>query len=325
MALTKGLNTTVFDTDKDRYPKHFVNFDVGVEVEMEGAVEPLSHVLNDNKWWISKTDSSLRDGIEYVLHRPVKLSEFPECVDELSRGFALMKPKTSIRTSTHVHVNVLNKKIFEVYQAAFFYYLIEELLVLSQPKERIGNLFCLRMSDATVVSWTLEKSLKNRKYFRAFANEDYYKYSALNLSTVSMLGTLEFRMFQAMMPDQLTKWVNLCYEIVQNGSVHHPTSMLDMYDDFPVKKFLGLMLPESSWFYKDKSEEYLNQCLRINYDRLRDLSRTFGKQTYQVPKHMWNDDLENVPLSPQAQFEALYNNTYATVLVDEPDEPESFW
>lgn len=266
-----------------------IKTDVGIEVELEGSVAPFDE-FGDPVFWKSKTDTSLRDGFEFILGQPVSLKNLPAALDEFDRYISKMKPKSSIRTSTHIHVNVLGNTIQEVYQAALGYYLVEELLVQAQPKERVGNLFCLRMSDSRAVAFYLERSLTEGNYFHAF-NEERFKYSALNLCTVNRFGSLEFRIFPAMWTKaELLQWSMVCTELIRNASKMPIKSLLDAYDDMSVKDFLAMLMPSGKWLWKNKTDDYLNSCLRTNYDQLRDLQDKLVEPKLVLPQEYWTGD-----------------------------------
>ncbi len=291
MALRNTLDTPILNSRAwHPWVSEYKDRHVGIELELEGDLAPIEAAINPS-FWGSKPDGSLRDGMEFVLAAPIKLEHLDDACAELNKALKKMRPKTSIRTSTHVHVNILDLTIRQVYQAAAGYYLLEELLIGTQPKERRGNLFCLRMSDADSVSIFLKKSLQTGRFFQMY-NEDHHKYSALNLCTVNRFGSLEFRIFEAMMPDDFKKWVIACHELIRNSAKLDVKTLLDMYDDLPVKTFLKNLMPKSSFIWEGKSDDYLNECLRTNYDKLRDLARQMVQPTFTTPREFWNEDTE---------------------------------
>jgi hypothetical protein len=327
LASKNSLDTKILDLRNGLFAGS-LGSDIGVELELEGTLLPLDAILPRVLYWMTKPDGSLRDGFEFVLKHPVSLNELPAALAELKKGLASMGPKTSIRTSTHFHVNVLRQTVRETYQSTFFYYLLEELLVATQPKDRHGNLFCLLMSNSTYINWCLERSLVSGKYFNYFS-EDQHKYSAFNLCTVNRFGSLEFRLFAAMTDvAEIWKWGQTVVEIVRNGAKYHPRELLRMYDDLPVKDFLKELLPKSEWLYKDKSSDYLNSCLHRNYDRLVELARIFGGEQYTVPKSLWDDDAEQ-PSKNMLAVETTMGGVYDDIEVgddyyDPPDPPDEY-
>lgn len=327
MSSTKPtLDLTVLESKMwTNHTKAIANTDFGVEVELEGMVLNIFEVITSPVYWVSKHDGSLKNGFEYVMSGPQPIESLDQVMAEFSTAMKKMDPHTSIRTSVHVHINVLKQTLRQVYQSAFFWYLIEELVLRTQPKERLGNLFCLRMSDASTIPYFLERSLA-KSQFAAFNNEDHFKYSALNLVTVNRLGTLEFRVFQATWKkSELMKYVMLCHDIVRNGAKYGLRELLDMYDAMPVKKFLQKMLPGHEWIYGEYSSEYINQLLQTNYDRLRDLVVPFERpETIVMPKILWVDDTDTG--ETMAQLVSLKNNGIDPDTIDEVSEegPDDF-
>src|SRR5690606_25615934 len=130
--------------------------DIGLEIEVEGSLKAIADVHAQPKYWTSKQEGSLRGGVEYVLYSPVPMKELPDALDEIGKVFEQCpKIVRSIRCSTHMHVNVSDLTIQQIYNVIGYYYLIEDILVNTQGPVRKGNLFCLRMSDAEFLAEAL--------------------------------------------------------------------------------------------------------------------------------------------------------------------------
>lgn len=277
--------------------KKRVTGDIGIENELEG-IGPAGEImpLNNSKFWTDKVDDSLRSGTEFVLVKPVSIFHLSEAIEEFFRIIRNYNPRTSIRTSTHIHVNVQTKTVREVYNIIIAYYLIEELLIMTQPKERIGNLFCLRMKDSNAIFQFLKQSLvPEYEYFFSFFREENHKYSALNLCPVLQLGSLEFRFLAAILSEkEMLRWSVLFYELVSVASKIDMTKLLDLYDTIPVKQFLRQLLPSSPWVYEGYTSGALNELLHTNYDSLRELARYYSKHhgNYHPAPNYWDDDEE---------------------------------
>jgi len=69
--------------------------------------------------------------------------------------------------------------------------MFEDVMMDWAGKERVGNLFCLRVRDAEGITGVLENAIKNNT-LKNF-NTDAIRYSSLNLKSLHQYGSLEFR------------------------------------------------------------------------------------------------------------------------------------
>lgn len=284
---------------------------IGIEIELEGKVSP----INMTSYWCTKPDGSLKNGIEFVMNEPVPMALLPTALESFKASLALykMKPETSIRTSTHIHVNVLEYSFRQVYHAVCAYYLLEEILVGTQGKDRIGNLFCLRMKDSNAIPWLIRDALDSGpdQTFR----EDFAKYGALNLCTLLKYGSLEFRFLEAYTDTKkLEFWSRVLDELVTEGSKYHPTKLLAEYDALPVRTFIHKLLPETGrellLLSPAKTSDALNSALHTNYDSLKSIARWLDRSDdYQCPRVYWTDDYDAEQYS--SPYDALYAPMFA--------------
>ena len=228
---TRVLDTRVSEWSRKRGP----GGEIGVEVELEGTLHTGDLA---NRFWIVKPEGSLREGYEYVLAKPTKLSELIAVGKEFDGMMEKSRPKKTIRCSTHIHVNVNNKTIRQLYNIIGYYYLVEELLVRTQGPVRTGNLFCLRMSDAEDIGDQLVYSAEEH-HITCF-NQSNNKYGALNLAAPIKFGSLEFRFLLPMTSwKEIDFWVGLLHQMVntaENLSIRDAVRFVET--DSP-KKFLS--------------------------------------------------------------------------------------
>ena len=162
---------------------------IGLEVEVEGRGLPHGGL----HLWNVEGDGSLRNGLEYVLKRPLGLAGIDKALAQLSE--ALARPRTEVkqsaRTSVHVHINVQRLTKKELYNFITAYLVIEDVLTRFCGVEREGNLFCLRARDAEHMMDVLVEAVR-RKDMSHLSN-DNHRYAALNLCALSRFGSLEFR------------------------------------------------------------------------------------------------------------------------------------
>ena len=225
MSMSKVYDTTIRELRKDfaRTPLG----DIGIEIEAEGphgGANPASKWQHNRiqanrnpKYWITKEDHSLRNGVEYVTTTAVPLSELDACLAEFAEFSKDTKYRTeSIRTSVHYHINVGDLTLNQVLAAIVGYWLLETPLVGTQPAYRIGNLHCLRVSDADFLVNDLCSALEKEAVplVEGFLG-DNVKYAALNLNTVYRFGSLEFR-FNAGSTDikEIGEWARFFHTMV---------------------------------------------------------------------------------------------------------------
>lgn len=170
-------------------PHKFKEGLLGVEVEVEG--NNLPHLNND---WRTERDHSLRgESNEYVMREPRSLEDTHTCLQNLEKALKDNKAtfNNSVRAGVHVHVNVQDLDIVEMYNMMTIYYIVEEILVNYCGCTREGNLFCLRATDAEYQIDVVEKAISSKSLKPM--SDDTIRYSALNLCSLAKYGSLEFR------------------------------------------------------------------------------------------------------------------------------------
>lgn len=155
-------------------------FIAGIECEIESVKE-----VNFMTGFHKTQDGSLRNnGLEFIskpMNKDVLLTHF----EQLHAGLKLGEDPFSVRTSTHVHVNVASLDVNAAKQMLLFYALFEEFFFMMVKPERRENIHCVPLTETYMPSMygkPLETLVKN-----------WHKYTALNLKRISDLGTMEFR------------------------------------------------------------------------------------------------------------------------------------
>lgn len=195
---------------------------LGVEVELEGIhVTGVSEVCPLLE---STTDYSLRgdDAGEILFAFPLKGND----VDIALRGiesFVMrekVRPIISSRTSTHVHVDMRDADNEFMRNFIAVYLSVERVLFQHCGKEREDNIFCVPMYKSntivrdlsTALSTTDEDSFKDA--LSRFGEDT--RYAALNIHSLWMHGTLEFRHLKGTYEyAKLIEWVNIILSIKQ--------------------------------------------------------------------------------------------------------------
>lgn len=263
--------------------------DVGIELELEGSLK-----YPDDPYWVYKEEGSLRGGGEYILKKPVTLKALPDALGLLDKILSLGKPEISLRCSTHIHVNVSELSARQIWQFLLVYYLLEPLLMRTQPKKRWGNLFCLTMEYAEAVFIDLERDIKTSPVpFRSFTR-DRNRYAALNLVAIGKFSSVEFRFLDAMVKvDQILLWSKTLHHLVQTGASTTPQTLMKMYDELTPQEFVSHFLGTGAdlVFRVSSNPNNLNSLIHTNYDYVSELASMLANQKFEMPRHMWVEDL----------------------------------
>lgn len=163
---------------------------VGIEIEVEGVNLPAPPRL-----WRRDEDGSLRgiESAEYVFKRPLTLAEAKTALDQLEKAYVDNESiiDDTVRAGVHVHVNVQDLSIVELYNMMTVYLILENVLIKYCGEGREGNLFCLRAMDAPYILTQLKRAARERR-FRRLVDDDL-RYSSMNVKALGQYGSLEFR------------------------------------------------------------------------------------------------------------------------------------
>lgn len=267
--------------------------DVGVEIELEGKL-----TFPQDSFWTYKEEGSLRGGGEYVLAKPVSMNILPDALEILQKTLDSGKPKNSIRCSTHVHVNVSDLTTRQIWQFLLAYYLLEPLLMRTQPKKRWGNLFSLTMEYAESIYLDLMYDIRSEKPPFGTFNRDRNRYAALNLVAIHKFQSVEFRFLDAMTDTKLVHaWCKMFRQLVTRGSQISPLQLLKMYDELTPQEFVSHFLGEGSemvFTHVARRAQDLNGLIHMNYDYVFEMAHTVVNQKFEMPRSHWVDDLAEV-------------------------------
>lgn len=190
---------------------------VGLEVETE-SMENYSLPRDILRYWNTAPDGSLRqNGVEYTFLQPYTQGS-PEYIAALNAFDALSKTVKFLEssyTSVHVHLNMLDKELVQVFNFIALYYIFEELLTEYCGKQRNGNLFCLKSSNAEFHHWTVKSlvsSISLGEGHRAVTrlHNENLKYSGLNIVPLRTFGSLEVRTHPGTTNiEKIDRWVSI--------------------------------------------------------------------------------------------------------------------
>jgi hypothetical protein len=202
--------------------------EVGIEVEVEG--HSLPHAIPS--YWHAKKDGSLRgaDNCEYVLKQPCQRKSVLKFLQYLEAQLVKSKAKVdeSKRTSVHVHVNMNTKSLVDCYTLVVLYYLFEDAMTRIAGDSRVGNLFCLRASDAEYIVDVLAKSARGRKFN---LNPEQLRYTSVNVCAIQTFNSIEFRALRGTTdPHVISEWVELLLSLKDAASKY--TDPAELMGDF---------------------------------------------------------------------------------------------
>lgn len=223
---------------QDRFFKFLkkIEGEVGIEIEVEGEHIPKIN----NEIWRTEEDGSLKsiENCEYVLNNPVKRYEIDKVIKNLTD---IWKDNNTViheshRAGIHVHINVRDLTLDEVIAFALSYYIVEDILIDFCGEDRVGNLFCLRSSDAEWVLIHLKHCLETDKIKEL--KTDAIRYSSLNYKALLQYGSLEFRgMRSTRKLLYLKKWVKLLLALKDYSIGKNPKDIIFEYSIKGAKGF----------------------------------------------------------------------------------------
>lgn len=188
-----------------------VKGDVGVEIEVEGDCLP-----DIIPYWDVHGDGSLRaeEAFEYVLPRPVGINTLKTRLATLKEAFEDCESDfhESYRAGVHVHINVQDLTVKELFNFIIINLVVEELLLTFCASHRVGNHFCLPSSQADYMPNLLWKCAEEKDL--AVLHTDDIRYSAMNLKPIITYGSIEFRAHESTYDfDKIHKWASILLQI----------------------------------------------------------------------------------------------------------------
>lgn len=239
---------------------------VGIEIEMEGSIR-----VGDSSptGWSVKTDGSLRGASarEFVLRTPTSVDKACAKVDSLYNSLKSTGSRIadSMRAGVHVHLNFGENTLRELYTFVAAYYCLEASMSKSFGEDRVGNLFCRRMADASAINENLVRAVSDRSLV---AVNDNFKYSALNLAALSRYGSLESRILQTpTTPEAITRWVKTLVTFKRNvlNNFKDPTEVADAISAGGYDNFAEICLGKYAKDFDITEDEVMESVRLIQY------------------------------------------------------------
>lgn len=188
---------------------------IGLEVEVEdtglggGNYDCLPNIK-------CVSDNSLRNnGAEFIFEAPVFGEDLKDSINNLSDTIEGLPHQATFgfRTSTHVHLDVRDLTPKEVVKIIFMYSILEPLFYQIDNAERWNSPFAQPLSVSLFnpdFMKAIKKAMRSTNLNTHLITTSDDRYYALNLSSISKFGSLEFRMFNATKSkSELKKLINL--------------------------------------------------------------------------------------------------------------------
>jgi hypothetical protein len=219
---------------------------IGLEIEVEG-----SNFFTATKYWRSEHDGSLNNGMEYVFREPLDIPLVKKALTYFDYRAKICESKlvSSVRTGVHVHLNVQDLSMLELFNLITLYVLFEEVLTAYCGDSRDGNLFCLRCRDAESLVWAISQSIKTQDFSNL--NHDNIRYSSLNLMSLWAYGSLEFRAMQTPEASKIYggvfEWVNIVAKLKEACKLFKdPIGVIENFSGEDNLDFLSMVFGDMS-------------------------------------------------------------------------------
>lgn len=187
--------------------------DIGIEIELEADNLPPSEAVGPI--WRKEADASLRgESGEFVLDRPLPYAGLDKAFRKLDKAFRDhgTRVRPTYRAGIHVHINVQDLTPVQLVTFISSYFMLEEVLLRFCDSSRLGNHFCLRMSDASfsldaIVDFIMREDI-------ALLNNEDLRYASLNLTSLFRYGSIEFRALESTLDyDKIKVWAGVLYRL----------------------------------------------------------------------------------------------------------------
>ena len=226
--------------------RKLITGDIGLELEIEPKEGKTLPIINNTVWMTVNEDSLRYGGKEYITTQPLLHDgNYLKNIDKLTKNFNPSEVNVdTFRTSTHVHLNMTQKQMVQVWTIVVAYWLIENLLFKYCGEDREGNHFCLRLKDAEGVINVLNRALNYENPFMDFNNN--IRYGGLNLNALYKFGSLEFRGMRGTINcREIECWSTALYEMSELAIsfFKNPQELMDFYYNNGIDPLIDLLFP----------------------------------------------------------------------------------
>lgn len=239
----------------------------GIEVEAEGLTVGMAVGIRWStqfkKYWSFHEDGSLRNGIEFV-SVPLLPEQVPEAIEVMWPSVVPGRAIPSGRTGIHIHASCFGLDTDDVLRIARHYALLEPVLFNIAGADREENIFCIpwyRGDDEPrrVFSTLANEAGSNKHKTAMFLNNrpTTCKYSALNISPLCNLGTIEFRHAPTYADGALMqRWFNAVRSV--RNTYARKEDPLTVYREQGMARLVEDVL--GTWALRFLDEEFVAEC-----------------------------------------------------------------
>lgn len=227
---------------------------MGVEIELEASPNS-GFMFPDITKWAAIKDGSLRDiSIEYVFNRPYFGAQIIGALKDLETCLIGAPLSLSYRTSTHVHINILDLTTEQLVSMILLYALAEPAIYAMAGAGRVNNNYCVPFfydnhGVREVLATLLEsKSTGDVARITGVIKDLRPRYSGLNLHSIIDHGSLEFRHFRASVKfKELIDFVNIPIRLKNAAkSFDNPVLLAHIIKNFREKEEIAHFLAKYS-------------------------------------------------------------------------------
>lgn len=265
---------------------------MGIEIEME-TTAPVDMSTVAFKNFSAKNDGSLRNwGVEFV-SAPISFKDRKAVLDEfdniLSTKLFDKRIEDCARTSVHIHANMRDKTYLQLMNVLTAYVICEGPMVAWCGPTRMGNLFALRIPEASTNFDTLVE--RTKVYDAAYFNGEQ-RYSALNLCALSTFGTIEFRSLRGVYDTKVyDKWMMALAKLIEVSTTEfrNPLEIVDYYQNTPNNAFLHRFLGDLIYDIETLARPCYN-LMEEGYEYALTLATCHVDNWELDPKNDWRND-----------------------------------
>ncbi len=221
---------SVYDDDLDFQPSEDYDGDWDdLEYEEQDRIREDWYARNSSgcpAGWTLHSDASLRNGIEFVTSPPIAGTDMEDRIDAFYD-----KPLNydgGPRTSTHIHVDVLNDNPIMLQSLVMLVYTIEDALYNAVDEGRKWAGYSMALAEMpTIRLRNLLNPPNQTQFVRAInVSQNRERYYGLNFN-VARHGTVEFRYFPgAPSKQELTEWVDLVVLLKNTALAYNPEQLM---------------------------------------------------------------------------------------------------
>jgi len=262
---------------------------IGLEIEMEGK-----HLKFPTTWEITDDGSLRGNGVEYRLRSPIAMMNVKKWItslqfDAYNAGAQFIPSK---RCGVHVHINCQEMTEQEVFNFICLYLTFETVLTHWCGKNREGNMFCLRSSDAEYLIETLS-ACQSKGNLLLFNNTDNYRYASIRISSLFEYGTLEFRTMPT--PTNLMKidtWAKILYRLKEESyQFKNPIEIVECISGQGYKQFVKKIMKSYAHRF---NYVLLEQMMLDDIRRVQDIAYTEKHDLIQKQRRVNHNRFQNI-------------------------------